>query len=120
MPDLTEDRIRFVVSEYRRLSNRLKRMPEGNAALPTDLPDDVRDKIARDVRDVFEATMAITPEYTRIGQLFICAVNGSTTRPGLDPPPTGAELRAVGNTLDEIARSSPILKSMYACASKRS
>jgi hypothetical protein len=123
MPELTEDRIRFVVSEYRRLTNRLKRMPGGNAALPTDLADDVRDKLVRDVRDVFEATAAVTPEFTRIGQIFTGVLHGLGTDmtavlPGIDPPPTDAEVRAVANTLEDIARSSPILKSMYARAKK--
>jgi hypothetical protein len=106
-------------------------MPGGNSPLPADLPDAARERMVQDLKRVFDATMAITPEYTRIGQLFsyylycrsvgITIMTGPSTvpPPGIDPPPTEAELHAIGNTLEDIGRASPILRSMYARAKKR-
>jgi hypothetical protein len=79
-PELTEDRIRFVLKEHPRLLRKLNRMPGAHTMLSVPrLPDAqaaetimdvVRPQIATDLRDVMDAAEALRAEYSRILAIY--------------------------------------------------
>ena len=113
-PDLTADRVRFVVKEHARLLRKLRRMPAAHRSLAvTRLPDVaagetltdvVRPQIPGPVAAVMEAIAALEPERKRIEEIYFQLLQGDATGPG------EGDVAAVLDARDEIERASPRLK----------
>jgi hypothetical protein len=125
MPELTDERIRFVVREHQRLMRKLKRMPAANVMLAPDrLPDVsagetivdvVQRQIAADVRAVMDAIEALRPEFLRIHELYMSVV----TMGAAEASRARDEVLAVARCMPEIERGDPRLKRLREAVAKR-